>query len=86
MTSNVVFGRLEVTISMVYSKSSGKDIPMLSVIDNGHGMSHTDICRMISFGHGQPEADDPDHIGRYGIGFKVLPSVVTHLSFFVKCY
>ncbi|KAL7085374.1 hypothetical protein ACP275_14G278600 [Erythranthe tilingii] len=62
--------KLEVAISMIYSKISGKDIPMLSVIDDGRGMSHTDIYRMISFGHGQSEADDPDHIGRYGIGFK----------------
>ncbi|KAL0368900.1 UNVERIFIED_CONTAM: MORC family CW-type zinc finger protein 3 [Sesamum calycinum] len=62
--------KLEVTISMIYSKTASKDIPMLSVIDDGQGMSHSDIQRMVSFGHGQPETDDPDHIGRYGIGFK----------------
>lgn len=67
-----MFRRLEVAISMVYSKTAGKDVPMLSAIDDGHGMSHADIQRMISFGHGQPAADDPDHIGRYGIGFKVF--------------
>ncbi|XP_020547951.1 MORC family CW-type zinc finger protein 2A-like isoform X2 [Sesamum indicum] len=62
--------KLEVAISMIYSRTASKDIPMLSVIDDGHGMSHSDIQRMVSFGHGQPETDDPDHIGRYGIGFK----------------
>lgn len=67
-----VYRRLEISINMVYSKTAGKEIPMLSVIDDGHGMSHADIQRMISFGHGQAQVDDPNHIGRYGIGFKVL--------------
>lgn len=66
-----MFYRLEISIDMLYSKTAGKDIPMLSIIDDGHGMSHQEIVRMISFGHVQPEADDPDHIGRFGIGFKV---------------
>lgn len=57
---------------MFYCKTAGKDIPMLSVIDDGCGMNHADIQRMISFGHAQTEADDPNRIGRYGIGFKVL--------------
>ncbi|KAL0432620.1 UNVERIFIED_CONTAM: ATPase MORC2B [Sesamum latifolium] len=64
--------KLEVAISMIYSKTASKDIPMLSVIDDGHGMSHSDIQRMVSFGHGQPGTDDPDHLGKYGIGFKNL--------------
>ncbi|KAL6527316.1 hypothetical protein OROGR_016406 [Orobanche gracilis] len=62
--------KLEVAIGKFYSKTAGKDIPMLSLIDDGHGMSHEDVQRMISFGHAQPEADDPNHIGRYGVGFK----------------
>ncbi|THG22150.1 hypothetical protein TEA_023593 [Camellia sinensis var. sinensis] len=62
--------KFEVSIGMVYSKIAGKGIPMLSVIDDGHGMTHQQILRMISFGHEQPDADDPDHIGRFGIGFK----------------
>ncbi|CAA0840731.1 Unknown protein [Striga hermonthica] len=62
--------KLEVAIGTVYAKNVGKDIPMLSIIDDGHGMSHADVRRMISFGHAQPEADDPQHIGRYGVGFK----------------
>ncbi|CAK9141232.1 unnamed protein product [Ilex paraguariensis] len=61
---------LEISIDMIYSQKDDKDIPMLSVIDNGHGMTHQEIVRMISFGHSQPDADDPDRIGRFGIGFK----------------
>lgn len=66
---------------MFYSKIAGKEIPMLSLSDDGHGMSHADIQRMISFGHGQTEVDDPNHIGMYGIGFKVLlhnPALLTY--------
>lgn len=44
---------------------------MLSVIDDGHGMHHTDIVRMVSFGHKLPNEGKQDHIGRFGIGFKV---------------
>lgn len=61
---------------MVYSITAKDNIPMLSVIDDGHGMNHADIQRMISFGHGQPKADDPDHIGKYGIGFKVFSFII----------
>lgn len=67
-----MFFRLEIAINKFYSKTACKEIPMLSLIDDGHGMSHADIQRMVSFGHGQTEVDDPDHIGMYGIGFKVL--------------
>ncbi|KAL6993329.1 hypothetical protein U1Q18_011446 [Sarracenia purpurea var. burkii] len=62
--------KLEVSIDMVYSKIDGKDIPMLSVLDDGHGMSHQEIVRMTSFGHKQPDTDVHNHIGRFGIGFK----------------
>lgn len=59
-------------ITLVYSKRTGNDIPMLGVIDNGLGMSHSDIQRMVQFGRARPECHDVDHIGRYGIGFKVI--------------
>ncbi|KAA8532097.1 hypothetical protein F0562_006761 [Nyssa sinensis] len=62
--------RLEISIDIVYSKNAGKDIPMLSVIDNGHGMTHQEIVRMVSFGHKEPDVDDPHCIGRFGVGFK----------------
>ncbi|KAF8406746.1 hypothetical protein HHK36_008838 [Tetracentron sinense] len=61
---------LDISIESIYSKKAGKEIPMLSVIDNGHGMSHQEVVRMLYFGHKQPDGDDPDHIGRFGIGFK----------------
>jgi hypothetical protein len=64
---------------MVYLKTAGKDIPTLSVIDDGHGMTHQDLLRMISFGHKQPGDDDPDRIGRYGIGFKVFVNILSEM-------
>ncbi|KAG9137004.1 hypothetical protein Leryth_013841 [Lithospermum erythrorhizon] len=62
--------KLKISIDTIYSKNAQKFIPMLSVVDDGHGMTHHEIKRMISFGHKQPEADDPDRIGKFGIGFK----------------
>ncbi|KAG8642270.1 hypothetical protein MANES_12G073200v8 [Manihot esculenta] len=62
--------RLDISVEIIYSKRAGKDIPMLSVIDDGQGMTHQDIVRMTCFGHKQPDIDDPDHIGRFGVGFK----------------
>lgn len=56
----------------MYSKKAGQMIPVLSVVDDGHGMSHIQILRMLSLGHKQPYDDDPHHIGRFGVGFKVL--------------
>lgn len=67
-----ILNRLDISIEIIYSKKAGEDVPMLSVIDDGQGMTHQEIVRMVSFGHKQPDADDPDHIGRFGIGFKVL--------------
>lgn len=72
---------MEIAINMFYSTIAGKEIPILSLIDDGHGMSHADIQTMISFGHGQTKVDDPNHIGMYGIGFKVLllnPALLTY--------
>ncbi|KAJ9146834.1 hypothetical protein P3X46_029056 [Hevea brasiliensis] len=62
--------RMDISIEIIYSKRAGKDIPMLSVIDDGHGMTHQEIVRMTCFGHKQPDADDLDRIGRFGVGFK----------------
>ncbi|GKV21865.1 hypothetical protein SLEP1_g31802 [Rubroshorea leprosula] len=62
--------RLDISIDIIYSKRAGKHIPMLSVIDDGHGMSHQDIVRMTCFGHKQGGIDDPDRLGKFGIGFK----------------
>ncbi|KAF8405599.1 hypothetical protein HHK36_010506 [Tetracentron sinense] len=71
MTYNTgAFNRLDISIESLYLKKAGKEIPVLSIFDNGHGMSHHEVVRMLSFGHKQPDGDDPDHIGRFGIGFK----------------
>ncbi|MED6174651.1 hypothetical protein PIB30_071080 [Stylosanthes scabra] len=43
---------------------------MLSVIDNGCGMNHDEIVKMVCFGHKQPDKDVKDLIGRFGVGFK----------------
>lgn len=67
----VCVDRLDIFIEIIYSKQAGKDIPMLSVIDDGHGMTHEEVVRMTCFGHKQPKLDDLDHIGRFGVGFKV---------------
>ncbi|KAF5206034.1 Morc family cw-type zinc finger protein [Thalictrum thalictroides] len=60
--------KLDIFIQSVMK--DGKQIPMLSVIDDGHGMSHQEILRMLSLGRKAPDGDDPDRIGRFGIGFK----------------
>lgn len=64
--------RLDISIDMIYF--GGKEIPMLAIVDDGHGMSHEDILKMVSFGRKQPDANDPNYIGRYGVGFKVFLS------------
>lgn len=70
---------MNISIESLYSKKAREMIPVLSFVDNGHGMSHVDVVRMLSFGHKQPDRDDPDHIGRFGIGFKVY--VLFFISF-----
>ncbi|GJR05873.1 MORC family CW-type zinc finger protein 2B-like protein isoform X1 [Tanacetum coccineum] len=59
---------LDISIEMI--GSSGNKIPMLAVVDNGHGMGHDDISKMVMFGRKQPDIHDPNRIGRYGVGFK----------------
>ncbi|PWZ07216.1 MORC family CW-type zinc finger protein 3 [Zea mays] len=62
--------RLSISIEHLFSKKAQKKIPVLSVIDDGHGMAYPDIMRMISFGHKRPNGHREDQIGRFGIGFK----------------
>lgn len=66
-----IFDRLEISVDMIFSKAVGREIPMLCIIDDGCGMNHQEVLQMVSFGHRQPDADDPNRIGRFGIGFKV---------------
>uniref|UniRef100_A0A803NCP2 CW-type domain-containing protein n=1 Tax=Chenopodium quinoa TaxID=63459 RepID=A0A803NCP2_CHEQI len=62
--------RLEIAVETIFDKTVGSEIPMLSVIDDGVGMNHQEILRMISFGHKVPDEDNQDCIGRFGVGFK----------------
>ncbi|CAN4083620.1 unnamed protein product [Withania somnifera] len=62
--------KLEISIDMIFSRAVGREIPMLCIIDDGCGMSHQEMLHMVSFGHRQPDVDDPNRIGRFGIGFK----------------
>ncbi|KAJ6799935.1 MORC family CW-type zinc finger protein 2B-like isoform X1 [Iris pallida] len=62
--------RLGISVECLYSKQAGEKIPVLSVVDDGQGMSHSDIVRMVSFGHKQTDEADTSRIGRFGIGFK----------------
>lgn len=62
--------RLEIAIETIFDKTVGCEIPMLFIIDDGVGMNHQEILRMVSFGHKEPDADNPDCIGRFGVGFK----------------
>lgn len=63
--------RLDIHVESLYLKQARKQVPVLSVIDDGCGMSHDELVRMLSLGHEQPDEDDPDRIGRFGVGFKV---------------
>ncbi|KAK4368241.1 hypothetical protein RND71_012033 [Anisodus tanguticus] len=62
--------KLEISIDMIFSKAVGREIPMLCIIDDGCGMNHQEMLPMVSFGHRQPDEDDANRIGRFGIGFK----------------
>ena len=71
---------------MIYSTKAGKNIPLLSVIDDGHGMTHQDIVRMTSIGHKQPDEDDLERIGRFGVGFKVRLYFRMSISWSLMCW
>ncbi|GJN38845.1 hypothetical protein PR202_gb27923 [Eleusine coracana subsp. coracana] len=62
--------RLSISVEYMFSKKAQNKIHVLSVIDDGHGMTYTDMMRMISFGHKRPNEHCEDQIGRFGIGFK----------------
>uniref|UniRef100_J3MFY0 CW-type domain-containing protein n=1 Tax=Oryza brachyantha TaxID=4533 RepID=J3MFY0_ORYBR len=62
--------RLNISIKSLFSKKAERKIPVLCVIDDGHGMTYAEMMRMISFGHKRPDEHRQDQIGRFGIGFK----------------
>ena len=49
-----------------------KRMRILQVVDNGLGMMHEGIVRMLSFGHKRPVETDVEHIGHFGAGFNVI--------------
>lgn len=77
----VYSNRLEISIDTIYSKRASGSIPLLSIIDDGHGMTHQEIVRMTCFGHKQPEAYEPERIGRFGVGFKVSLSLYVEIFY-----
>ncbi|XP_044959493.1 MORC family CW-type zinc finger protein 3-like [Hordeum vulgare subsp. vulgare] len=62
--------RLDIFIQTMFSKKAAGKVPVLSVIDDGRGMTYPEMMRMISFGHKRPNEHCSDQIGRFGIGFK----------------
>lgn len=73
---------MDIFIDMIKMKKSGNNEPMLSVIDDGRGMNYEEIVKMVSFGHNHPDCDEPDRIGRFGVGFKVVFSFAYFILFF----
>ncbi|KAK7406956.1 hypothetical protein VNO78_08592 [Psophocarpus tetragonolobus] len=62
--------KMDIFVDIIKLKKSGEDVPMLSMIDDGQGMNHDEVMKMVSFGHKQSNKDDKDHIGKFGVGFK----------------
>ncbi|MCO5602330.1 hypothetical protein L7F22_056460 [Adiantum nelumboides] len=62
--------RLDISVDQEFLKAANSLVPVLSVRDNGTGMTHSEILRMMSFGHKKPDEDDESLIGRFGVGFK----------------
>uniref|UniRef100_A0A7N0UVC5 Morc S5 domain-containing protein n=1 Tax=Kalanchoe fedtschenkoi TaxID=63787 RepID=A0A7N0UVC5_KALFE len=72
---------MEIFVEMMFMKEFGEEIPVLAVVDDGHGMNHQDVVRMTSFGLKMRDGHDSDHIGLFGVGFKTAISrSVTFLS------
>ena len=56
---------------MEYHKKDRKKIHVLAIVDNGCAMTHSNIERMLSFGHKRAARENKELIGRFGVGFKV---------------
>ncbi|PVH47527.1 hypothetical protein PAHAL_4G080600 [Panicum hallii] len=57
--------RLNISVESLFSKKAQRKITVLSVIDDGQGMTYADMMRMISFGHKRPTDHREDQIGRF---------------------
>ncbi|KAI4327872.1 hypothetical protein L6164_020283 [Bauhinia variegata] len=69
-SSDAKANKVDIFIEMIKFMKTGETIPILSVIDDGKGMNHEEIVKMVCFGHKPPDGHEPDRIGRFGIGFK----------------
>lgn len=72
--------RLEISIEDMVLGETGT-VPVLQMVDNGLGMNHEEIVKMLSFGHKRPGESDAEQIGHFGVGFKVLSRGEVHSSF-----
>ncbi|XP_024389114.1 uncharacterized protein [Physcomitrium patens] len=61
--------RLEISIEDMVLGETGT-VPVLQMVDNGLGMNHEEIVKMLSFGHKRPGESDAEQIGHFGVGFK----------------
>ncbi|KAL6603820.1 hypothetical protein ACP70R_044181 [Stipagrostis hirtigluma subsp. patula] len=62
--------RLKIFIESMFWWKENREIPVLCVIDDGHGMTYADMMRMVTLGHQGPNERGPDKIGKFGVGFK----------------
>ncbi|XP_022631401.1 MORC family CW-type zinc finger protein 3 isoform X2 [Vigna radiata var. radiata] len=62
--------KMDIFVDIIQLKKSRKDVPMLCLIDDGQGMNHDEVMKMVSFGHKQSDKVDTDRIGKFGVGFK----------------
>ncbi|BBN19872.1 MORC family CW-type zinc finger protein [Marchantia polymorpha subsp. ruderalis] len=62
--------RLNISITTVKMKGKSDLMPLLRIEDNGRGMNHEEIVRMLQFGHKMANHKDHNHIGYFGVGFK----------------
>ncbi|CAL5048730.1 unnamed protein product [Urochloa decumbens] len=62
--------RLNISIESMFLKKEDTYVPVLCVIDDGLGMTYSDMMRMISFGNKGLNKHCSDKIGRCGVGFK----------------
>ena len=65
---------------MEYHKEAEKKIHVLSIVENGCGMTHSDNERMLSFGHKRVARENKGLIGRFGVGFKVIYCLIFLLN------
>ncbi|XP_057830501.2 uncharacterized protein LOC131041428 isoform X2 [Cryptomeria japonica] len=61
--------KLHISIQMEFYERAQQNIPVLSVIDDGRGMSHLDVTGMVGIGSACPTEHHMDRIGIHRFGF-----------------